>query len=75
MNKAQIQVVVDAQEDLTLKAIGQKIIQNERISFEDGVALFEKASLPFVGALANWKRTELHGDHTYFNRNFHINAC
>jgi len=78
MNTAQIQVVVDAQEDLTLKAIGQKIIQNERISFEDGVALFEKSSLPYVGALANWKRNELHGDHTYFNRNFHIeptNVC
>jgi len=78
MNTAQIQVVVDAKEDLTLKTIGQKIIQNERISFEDGVALFEKASLPFVGALANWKRDELHGDLTYFNRNFHIeptNVC
>jgi aminodeoxyfutalosine synthase len=78
MNTAQIQVIVDAQEDLTLKAIGQKIIQNERISFEDGVALFEKSSLPYVGALANWKRNELHGDLTYFNRNFHIeptNVC
>lgn len=78
MNKAQIQVLVDAQEDLSLKAIGQKILQNERISFEDGVALFEKSSLPYVGALANWKRNELHGDHTYFNRNFHIeptNVC
>jgi aminodeoxyfutalosine synthase len=78
MNTAQIQVVVDAQEDLILKAIGQKIIQNQRISFEDGVALFEKASLPYVGALANWKRNELHGDLTYFNRNFHIeptNVC
>ena len=78
MKQAQIQVVVDAQEDLILKAIGQKIIQNERISFEDGVALFEKASLPYVGALANWKRNELHGDNTYFNRNFHIeptNVC
>jgi aminodeoxyfutalosine synthase len=78
MNKAQVQVLVDAQEDLTLKAIGQKILQNERISFEDGVALFEKSSLPYVGALANWKRNELHGDLTYFNRNFHIeptNVC
>ena len=78
MNKAQIQVLVDAQEDLTLKAIGQKIIQNERINFEEGVALFEKSSLPYVGALANWKRNELHGDITYFNRNFHIeptNVC
>ena len=78
MNTAQIQVLVDAQEDLTLKAIGQKILQSERISFEDGVALFEKSSLPYVGALANWKRNELHGDLTYFNRNFHIeptNVC
>ena len=78
MNKAQIQVLVDAQVDPILKTIGQKIIQNERISFEDGVALFEKSSLPYVGALANWKRNELHGDITYFNRNFHIeptNVC
>ena len=78
MNKAQIQVLVDAQADPILKSIGQKIIQNERISFEDGVALFEKSSLPYVGALANWKRNELHGDITYFNRNFHIeptNVC
>jgi aminodeoxyfutalosine synthase len=78
MNKAQIQVLVDAQVDPILKTIGQKIIQNERISFEDGVALYEKSSLPYVGALANWKRNELHGDITYFNRNFHIeptNVC
>ena len=78
MNKAQIQVIVNAQADPILKTIGQKIIQNERISFEDGVALFEKSSLPYVGALANWKRNELHGDLTYFNRNFHIeptNVC
>jgi len=78
MNKAQIQVLVDAQADPILKSIGQKILQNERISFEDGVALFEKSSLPYVGALANWKRNELHGDITYFNRNFHIeptNVC
>ncbi len=78
MKQAQIQVVVDAQADLVLKAIGQKIIQNERISFDEGVVLFEKASLPYVGALANWKRNELHGDNTYFNRNFHIeptNVC
>jgi aminodeoxyfutalosine synthase len=78
MNKAQIQVIVNAQADPILKTIGQKIIQNERINFEEGVALFEKSSLPYVGALANWKRNELHGDITYFNRNFHIeptNVC
>ena len=78
MNMAQIQVIVNAQANPILKTIGQKIIQNERINFEEGVALFEKSSLPYVGALANWKRNELHGDITYFNRNFHIeptNVC
>ncbi len=78
MKAAQIQVIVYAQNDSLLKTIGQKIINNQRISFEDGVALFEKASLPYVGALANWKRNKLHGNNTYFNRNFHIeptNVC
>ena len=40
--------------------------------------LFEKATLPYVGALANYVREKLHGDKTYFNRNFHIeptNVC
>jgi aminodeoxyfutalosine synthase len=40
--------------------------------------LFEKGGLPFVGALANFVRERLHGDTTYFNRNFHIeptNVC
>ena len=40
--------------------------------------LFEKASLSFVGFLANYIRETKHGDITYFNRNFHIeptNVC
>jgi aminodeoxyfutalosine synthase len=61
-----------------LKKIGAKILNRERISFEDGVLLFEKGSLGFLGALANWVREERHGNKTYFNRNFHIeptNIC
>ena len=72
MPKANIEVIVAAEKDQLLQKIGNKIINNERISFEDGVHLFEKASLPYVGALANWKRESLHGDTTYFNKNFHI---
>ena len=78
MPKANIEVIVAAEKDQLLQNIGNKIINNERISFEDGVHLFEKASLPYVGALANWKRESLHGDTTYFNKNFHIeptNIC
>src|SRR5689334_299687 len=73
-----IEQVVASINDAELKAIGEKILARTRISFEDGITLFEKAPLPFVGALANWVREQMHGDKTYFNRNFHIeptNVC
>jgi len=78
MNTNNIQVIVNAELDPRLQEIGNKVIQNTRLSFDDGVYLFEKASLPYVGALANWKRESLHGNKTYFNKNFHIeptNVC
>lgn len=61
-----------------LKRIAEKVIQGERLSDEEGLLLFEKAELAFVGALANFVRERLHGNTTYFNRNFHIeptNLC
>lgn len=61
-----------------LAAIARKVQNQERITDEDALLLFEKASLPFVGALANQIRERKHGDTTYFNRNFHIeptNVC
>ena len=71
-------MIIAAEKDSTLQKIGTKVIRNERLLFEEGVYLFEHASLPYVGALANWKRESLHGDKTYFNKNFHIeptNVC
>ncbi len=64
--------------DPLLKRIGEKVRASERLSQDDGVLLFEKGSLSFTGALANFVRERLHGDRTYFNRNFHIeptNVC
>jgi aminodeoxyfutalosine synthase len=78
MNSKGIEVIISAETDSTLQKIGTKVIHNERLLFEEGVYLFEHASLPYVGALANWKRESLHGDNTYFNKNFHIeptNVC
>jgi len=78
MQTENIQVIINSESDHQLQNIGNKVIHNERISFDEGVYLFEKASLPYVGALANWKRESLHGDKTYFNKNFHIeptNVC
>ncbi len=65
-------------DDPALQSIADKIYNGERITPEEGLLLFEKASLPFVGALANHVREKFHGNKTYFNRNFHIeptNVC
>ena len=78
MSLSKIEVIIEAEKDIQLQQIGYKIINNQRLNFNEGVYLFEKASLPYVGALANWKRESLHGDATYFNKNFHIeptNVC
>jgi aminodeoxyfutalosine synthase len=61
-----------------LNHISQKVKNGERINEEEGLFLFENASLGFVGSLANFIREKFHGDTTYFNRNFHIeptNVC
>ena len=73
-----IDILIDAITDKALRSIAEKVKNNERITDEEGLLLFEKGSLPFVGALANFIRERLHGDKTYFNRNFHIeptNVC
>lgn len=61
-----------------LKKIAEKVKSGERITDEEGLLLFEKASLGFVGSLANEVRIKKNGDKVYFNRNFHIeptNVC
>ncbi|MGB4960441.1 MAG: aminofutalosine synthase MqnE [Saprospiraceae bacterium] len=61
-----------------LRDIAKKVVRKERISEEEALILFEKGSLSFLGTLANWIREDRHGDHTYFNRNFHMeptNVC
>ncbi len=61
-----------------LKAIADKVNAGQRITDEDCSYLFEKASLGFVGSLANAIKERLHGDKVFFNRNFHIeptNVC
>ncbi|WP_207533481.1 aminofutalosine synthase MqnE [Desertivirga arenae] len=61
-----------------LKNIAQKVGNGERITFDEGVLLYEKGELGYLGVLANFVREKRHGDKTFFNRNFHIeptNLC
>ena len=77
-NRAAIVSLVEATKDKELQRIANKIINKERILFDEGVTLFEKGSLSWLGTLANFVREEKHGDKTYFNKNFHIeptNVC
>ncbi len=60
------------------KKIGEKVLNGERITFDEGVLLYQKAELSYLGALANYIREQKHSNYTYFNRNFHIeptNLC
>lgn len=77
-NRAAIVSLVEATKDKELQHIANKIINQERILFDEGVTLFEKGSLSWLGTLANFVREQKHGDKTYFNKNFHIeptNVC
>jgi aminodeoxyfutalosine synthase len=61
-----------------LQMIANKVKAGQRITDDEGLLLFEKASLGFVGSLANEVRIRKNGDKVYFNRNFHIeptNVC
>jgi len=77
-NRAAIVSLVEATKDKELQRIANKIMNKERILFDEGVTLFEKGSLSWLGALANFVREQKHGNKTYFNKNFHIeptNVC
>ena len=64
--------------DIHLSDIAKKVFDKKRITPEEGLYLFEHASLGYLGTLANFIREEKNGKNTYFNRNFHIeptNVC
>ncbi|HTN00077.1 MAG TPA: aminofutalosine synthase MqnE [Pedobacter sp.] len=61
-----------------LLTIAQKVKDGKRISFDEGVYLYEHAELGYLGILANYIRESKHENRTYFNRNFHLeptNLC
>lgn len=71
-------LLLDSNLSKDLKKITEKVMANERISFDEGVLLYEKGELGFLGTLANYIREQKNGNNVYFNRNFHIeptNIC
>jgi aminodeoxyfutalosine synthase len=60
-------------DDPRLEPIAAKVLAGERLSFDDGLALYGSPDVLAVGWLANYVREKMHGDVTYFNVNRHIN--
>src|SRR2546426_11356178 len=58
---------------ISLSWIAEKVERQQRLSFEDGMALFESDDLQAIGALANQVRERINGDLTYYNVNRHMN--
>ncbi len=78
MSSSSIDFVIEQCSDKRLQEIAIKVSEKKRISPEEGLLLYEEASLPFVGSLAHHIRFGRHGDKVYFNKNFHIeptNLC
>src|ERR1700674_5342394 len=65
-----MQAVID---DARLIPIRRKVEAGDRLSFDDGLALYRSTDILAIGYLANIVRERLHGDTTYFNVNRHIN--
>jgi aminodeoxyfutalosine synthase len=60
-------------EDRRLESIREKVEAGQRLSYDDGVALYRSSDLLALGYMANIVRERMHGDVTYFNVNRHIN--
>jgi aminodeoxyfutalosine synthase len=64
--------------DPRLKPIAEKVQKGERLSFEDGLLLYETPDLTGVGAMAHHVRLQKHGLKTYFvasRRLSYTNIC
>lgn len=56
-----------------LTGIPTKVMAGERLSFEDGVAMYKTDDVTLLGLLANHVREQMHGDICYYNVNTHVN--
>ena len=56
-----------------LEPIAEKVAAGRRLSFEDGVTLFNSPDLLGVGLLANFVREKRHGNIAYYNVNRYLN--
>ncbi len=56
-----------------LADIAQKVVNQDRLSFEDGVRLYQTSDILALGILANYANVMRNGTNVYFVQNRHIN--
>ncbi len=55
------------------RELEEKVLAGERLSYDDGVALYGSDDLAWLGGLAHHVRARKNADRTYFNVNRHLN--
>lgn len=55
------------------RELEEKVHAGERLTREDGIALYESDDLAWLGGLAHHVRTQKNGDVVHFNVNRHLN--
>jgi aminodeoxyfutalosine synthase len=58
----------------TLADVADRVEARERLSFDDGVRLFNSPDLLSIGWMANRERERRHGARTYYNHNLRLEA-
>ncbi|MDY6780826.1 MAG: aminofutalosine synthase MqnE, partial [Halobacteria archaeon] len=64
--------------DPSLEKIAEKVENGERLTFEDGVSIYETDDIHGLGIIADEARRERSGDEVYFSVNkklYHTNVC
>lgn len=66
-------ILNDSKIDNTLKNIAEKVFGGERINFSEGILLFEKGELGFLGSLANYIKENKSGNSVFLIEIFILN--
>lgn len=59
--------------DPRLEPIAEKVLAGERLSFDDGLLLYESNDVTSVGRMANFVRENKNGDQTFYTVNRYVN--
>lgn len=59
--------------DPTLRPIARKVVAGERLTTDDGVALYQTSDLLGLGGLAAYANARTNGDRVFFSANQHLN--